>query len=126
MPSEEDEKNDPQKADEIYESCIMYLRNATRDKKKFSLVFEENINYGFRRNMYGLRKFGIITSSINICGIFLIYYFIENIQDLVWIISNLILSTILLIIWTLIINSDWVKVTADAYAERLLETIDSL
>ena len=31
---------------------------------KFPLVYEENCNYGFRRNMFGLRPIGIAVSVI--------------------------------------------------------------
>src|SRR5262249_33815869 len=33
-------------------------------KDKYPLVFEENCNYGFRRNMYGLRPIGIAVSAV--------------------------------------------------------------
>ena len=34
------------------------LREATRDTSRFPLVFAENANYGFRRNLWGLRPIG--------------------------------------------------------------------
>ena len=36
----------------------------TRIDPKFPLVFEENCNYGFRRNMYGMRLIGLSVASI--------------------------------------------------------------
>ena len=51
-----DERQDQSKTDSIYERWTNYLREATRD---YHLVQQENINYGFRRNLFGLRVIGI-------------------------------------------------------------------
>ncbi len=45
----------PDKADAFYQRCGTWLREQTRDKDKFNILFEENKTYGFRRNLYGLR-----------------------------------------------------------------------
>lgn len=42
-------------ADTFYEACGTWLRTNTRDAKKFSLLFGENVSYGFRRNLFGLK-----------------------------------------------------------------------
>lgn len=62
IPSALEEANNPEIADEIYDACTSFLRGVTRDKDKFSLVFEENCNYGFRRNLWGMKRIGIITT----------------------------------------------------------------
>lgn len=62
-PTEQDEARDPTAADRFYERGATWLREATRDQKKFKLVFEENMTYGFRRNLLGLKKSAI---SLNI------------------------------------------------------------
>lgn len=41
--------------DGFYETCGIWLRDQTRDAKKFPLVFGELVTYGFRRNLFGLR-----------------------------------------------------------------------
>ena len=51
LPTENEEKDNPEKADERYDSAIEYLIEHTRDKIKYSLVYKENIAYGFVRNM---------------------------------------------------------------------------
>lgn len=35
-----------------------FLREQTRDPKMFPIVYEENVNYGFRRNLLGLKPTG--------------------------------------------------------------------
>jgi hypothetical protein len=54
------EQADPAAADSFYERCGNWLRERTRDQKKFKLVFEENVTYGFRRNLLGLKWPGLI------------------------------------------------------------------
>jgi hypothetical protein len=54
-PTVQQESANPQNADTFYEACGTWLRANTRDPKKFSLLFNENVGYGFRRNLFGLR-----------------------------------------------------------------------
>ena len=53
MPSPEEEAQDPQAADHVYDSCVKYLIQKTRDHKQFPLLFHENVSYGFRRDLLG-------------------------------------------------------------------------
>ena len=55
-PTEADELADPAAADAFYDRCGAWLRENTRDTKKFNLLFNENITYGYRRNLLGLRR----------------------------------------------------------------------
>ena len=57
--SSEAESDDQQVADKFYEQCGVWLRENTRDVKKFSLLFSENVTYGFRRNIFGLKRLAI-------------------------------------------------------------------
>jgi hypothetical protein len=168
VPNKDEEKANPEESDKIYDSYIKILLNKTRD---VPLVFQENCNYGFRRNLLGMRTFGLITSSL---GIFLNTAFILNIIGLVnigkkcqehnsmqellepflpqiidssncqkddWIqilltylkhaditiISLGLFGSILLsIFWLLCVNSNWVKLAADTFANRLLEASENL
>ena len=54
-PTPEDEKADPCVADGFYKRANDWLRENTRDTKKFKILFEENVTYGFRRNLLGLK-----------------------------------------------------------------------
>jgi len=54
-PTPEDEVCDTASADAFYDRCGVWLREHARDKTKYGVLFEENITYGFRRNLYGLR-----------------------------------------------------------------------
>ncbi|WP_454014290.1 hypothetical protein [Aquamicrobium terrae] len=63
-PSAEEEERDPAAADAFYDRCGVWLREHTRDKAKFRILFEENMTYGFRRNLYGLRWLGLALNAL--------------------------------------------------------------
>lgn len=65
MPTAQEEKTDPQAADDAYGAAARMLRDLTRGKE-YSLLLKENISYGFRRNMYGARKLGWAISFVGI------------------------------------------------------------
>lgn len=54
-PSPVEEEADQSAADAFYGQCGNWLRENTRDTKKFPLLFGENVTYGFRRNLFGVR-----------------------------------------------------------------------
>ncbi|WP_338893839.1 hypothetical protein [Sinorhizobium meliloti] len=73
-PTPEQEAADPAGADAFYVSCGDLLRGRTRDQSRFSLLFAENVSYGFRRNLYGLRYPGLVLNALTVAGsIWLIY-----------------------------------------------------
>lgn len=63
-PSAEDEAQDQESADKFYEQCGIWLRQATRDAKKFPILFNENATYGFRRNLLGVKWFALILNIL--------------------------------------------------------------
>jgi hypothetical protein len=63
-PSAEDEAADQEAADAFYEQCGVWLRENTRDTKKFPLVFSENVTYGFRRNLLGVKWIGLAVNVV--------------------------------------------------------------
>lgn len=58
-PTREEEIQNPDRATRFYRQCYTWLRENTRDIEKFKVLFNELINYGFRRNLLGLKLFGI-------------------------------------------------------------------
>lgn len=129
LPSYQEEQNDSTDADQVYESCAKYLISKTRDTKKYNLLFKENINYGFRRNLWGMKswallivfisivihtfyatqKFSIPLNTISSSDFFLFIFFIAS-----------------ALFWIFIIRKDWVKIPSFAYAERLYESLNDL
>lgn len=54
-PSEDEERTDPVRAREFYLGAGNWLREHARDSRIFRILFEENVTYGFRRNLLGLK-----------------------------------------------------------------------
>jgi len=72
-PTEQDELNDKVSADRFYSRCTVVLRDRTRDTERFKLVFEENVTYGFRRNLLGLKHPTLVLDCL--IGLICIYVF---------------------------------------------------
>ena len=130
MPTPSEENVDPEAADHTYEAATKALIAATRDRDKFPLVYKENVNYGFRRNLWGLRPLGLILSTCGalICLVKLLLS--ERLHsELVPNIDLFVASSACLVLvglWGLWITKSWVRIPAEAYAERLFETCELL
>jgi hypothetical protein len=58
------EMSNQAEADQVYRAWTKYLIRKTRDRKVHSLIFKESVSYGFRRNLWGLKKWGIAFSIV--------------------------------------------------------------
>ncbi|MCY1191561.1 hypothetical protein D9M72_28040 [compost metagenome] len=69
-PTLEDEKSDPERAADFYRSANAWLREETRDHVKYDLLFGENVTYGFRRNLLGLKPTALLCNLVVLvlCG----------------------------------------------------------
>lgn len=128
IPTPEEEKRDPQKADFVYEACTRYVINRTRDRRKFPLIFHENVNYGFRRNLWGLKPFGILFALIGLatCGLklWLDWRATQRVTGEAALSAAFNLS--LLLFWLFWVTPAWVRIPADAYSARLYDSCDQL
>lgn len=127
-PSAEQERTDPTAADQIYTAWSAYLRVNTRDTKKYFLLFQENVNYGYRRNVWGLRPIGIIATTICFAIATIWSYHLYRVAGTVTneAVAALAFTFLFLLFWIFRFSSDWVRVPADAYAERLAETVETI
>ncbi|WP_080436233.1 hypothetical protein [Burkholderia ubonensis] len=66
-PTAEEELASQNTADAFYEQCGVWLRQNTRDTKKFPLLFAENITYGFRRNLLGVKWLALALNLLVVC-----------------------------------------------------------
>lgn len=133
LPSFDEEKANPDFADEAYRSATEQLISLTRDTKKFSLLFKELIAYGFNRNMYGARWVGSAI-CLTAMAIVLIHAHvvglttpsmnpgkIEGMSIGEWITFGISLG--LLLTWLFHFTGHTVKGAGIAYAKRLLECL---
>jgi hypothetical protein len=128
LPSESEEREDPTAADEQYEAAIVQLIARTRDRRNFPLVFEENANYGFRRNSLGLRPSGVAVCLVTllVSGVLMTFGagpFRTRVEHFGWPAAA---SILLGAFWLSVVNRNWVRVPADAYAGRLVEAAYTL
>ena len=115
-------------ADAVYAAWSNYLRIHTRDTKKYGLLLKENVSYGYRRNLWGLRPIGIaISVSCGIaCGVRL-YVLRESTNAFDGPLAAAIgVSVLFLFLWVYRFTQHWVRVPADAYAERLAGATETL
>ena len=127
LPSLENEIKNYVEAIEKYQACTNFLREHTRDTNKFSLLFAENINYGFRRNLWGLKSIGVTVAVIfSIASSLVLYHDITTHSPHMVSSIATTFNISLLSIWLFIINPDWVRVPAQAYAERLITSCENI
>ncbi|MEK7874780.1 MAG: hypothetical protein AAB325_01160, partial [Pseudomonadota bacterium] len=100
----------------------------TRDTKKYGLLFQENVSYGYRRNVWGLRPIGISICAVCcvIVGAYMFQLYQTEAQVGAEAAAALVFDLILLVLWLFRFSADWVRIPADAYAERLAETVETV
>jgi len=112
----------------VCESSVKWLREATRDTKKFPLVFAENTNYGFRRNLLGVKPAALFLSIASLLAVGIHAWIAGNgelgsvpVQS--WLAGGV--AFVGLLFWIFVVTPDFVKTTAFAYATALLAACDS-
>ena len=122
------EEQHPGLADQRYEGAIKYLLEATRDRKKFPLLFEELKSYGFRRNLWGMKTVGLVLSifSLIVFSLYIIaaLYQAETVKPILF--WGTIANLIIILFWIVCVKPSWVRDVADAYAVQLLAACDKL
>ncbi len=129
FPSAEEEIQDPERADLLYDTATRRLRELTRDRSRFPLVFEENCNYGFRRNLWGMRPFGLSLAlcATSLMGVYLAVKTLsqgERVLVAEW--ASLAVATLWSLLWWRLVTPEWVESVARTYAERLLGAVEVL
>ena len=126
LPTKEEEEQNPIKADDIYDSCTKYLISKTRDTTKYNLLFKENISYGFRRNLWGMKIWALVILFFStIVHLTLATNFFSNISFKPNKDSYLYIGFLMVFIfWIFIVTPNWIRIVADEYAKRLYETLE--
>lgn len=143
VPTRDEEEKDPANADASYASAVKWLQERCRGKT-YPLVEKENAEYGFRRNLRGMKPIGIaccvVAVAVSILAIGLAHDGIASaiaslspvsiLHALVAVRPAAIGATIVDIIaifgWLFVVTDNWVRDAADQYARALLANCDSM
>ena len=125
LPSPDEEIRAPGDAHDTYQACTAFLISRTRDDR---ILFQENMNYGFRRNLWGLKPVGITLSAGSAAAVGLrLHREFQNTSLLDPLLAGVdVLNILMLILWVAWITPAWVIIPARAYAERLLDALDRM
>jgi hypothetical protein len=130
LPTADEERADPAGADHAYQAAITVLIARTRGRRKeYPLIFVENCNYGFRRNMLGLRPWGrLLAAAAGIVALAAIATRLAGLVNISLALAGAVLavSAAATVIWWRVVTPNWVQPVAQAYAERLLEAAETL
>ena len=142
-PSAEQERADPKAADGMYASAVKWLQEGCRGKA-FPLVEKENAEYGFRRNLRGLKPIGIAAcmAALLISALAVIWRYNSVIPAISSLSMPLLLKALAaikpaaigaicvdlaaLVAWFAIVRDDWVRDAGDQFARALLACCDTL
>jgi hypothetical protein len=128
LPSLADEEDQPLAADAKYEVATDILRERTRGEQ-FPLVRAEVANYGYRRNLYGCRVFGIAVAALVAAAEVVLS--VLGIRDQVDVSPVLMIlaagiSLVSLVAWITLVTPAFVKRAGDRYAEALMAAAGSV
>ncbi|BEP46229.1 hypothetical protein GmRootV15_68180 (plasmid) [Variovorax sp. V15] len=134
MPTAQEERADPARADDVYNGVAKRLRELTRNNK--GLLFKENIAYGFHRNMLAMKPVGIVTSLMGLAYGLIIAKALQlsplqfapiHLADPGLAATlTLLVSVALLAAWLLYFNRKAVLHIGFSYAEQLFECLTAL
>lgn len=130
-PTANEEEFNPAKANDFYRAANAWLRDRTRDTSKFSMLFGENITYGFRRNLLGLKKIAIICNVLVLGFCSAVFYLklsyfvaLPRLEEkLVIVMAAVLLHTAYMII---AVNKKAVWQASRAYGRQLILSCDTL
>ena len=123
LPTAEQEVADPAAADEAYETAATVLREKTRNADEHGMVKTEVTHYGFRRNLYGCRPFGVAVAAV--CALAEVVLALLGSRNIVetnvpLMVVAAVASGIWLAGWVLVITPTFVRRSADRYADSLI------
>lgn len=136
MPSADEEKLDSESADDFYRGATAWIKEKTRDTKKHSHLFRENIAFGFHRNALGLKWYGVSVAAIctiwtlgavgviSLSAPYLDFTAFKTFSGSQ--IITLCVAIAFLFLWGFRVTEGAVKRAAFAYAERLWQCCDHL
>ena len=129
LPTAEEEARDPKAADRLYEAGCAWLLAQTRDTKRFALLFEENVNYGFRRNFWAMKPLALTASMVTLAASAAVIgwsWFSIGTEPSAETAAAAVLIAVYVGFVLVRVQRDWVRIPAIGYARQLLAACDML
>ena len=122
VPTREEQDRDGAASDVHWEACTEELIRRTRDRVRFPLVFEGLVQYGYRRNLLGLKCLGLPLSvaGFAVCS-WRVWLTAPETPGAAVAASASVLCLGLIYIWVVWVRERTVAVAANRYARYLLE-----
>lgn len=121
LPSRRDEQRDPTNSDIRYDDAVRRCLPKL-DKDKHPLLFAENMGYGFRRNVCGLKPAALVI----VTGSLALNLYLAARSGIVVSPVPIALTGLLVFVaatWLLVVRERWVREQAETFAERFYVSI---
>ena len=121
LPSIEQEKSDPKSAADELLVAVRWLLEYTRPTAAATLLLDENISYGFARNLLGLKPYGLVISGIACLAS--VWLLLGTPSGSTTFLPGSILcavSFLALLYWILLVTEKSVEKASQVYAEKIL------
>lgn len=126
--TDERDRADPTGSRRTIEQYVTHLRERTRDRQRFPIVFDANVGYGFRRNVLGLRPVGLVvagaTAAASIGALVLVLRG-DLERPVTGVVLALGVAATAAVMW-MRASSEWVRVQANRYADALLAAAEAI
>lgn len=123
VPTRADQARDPAGSDQAFDSCVDWLREQTRDDK---LLLEENIEFGFRRNLLAIKAPAL--AILLLCGVADLLALVLRPHPSTEHLSICVLVAagygVLALAWINVVRMEWVVDASWGYASRILAMAD--
>jgi hypothetical protein len=141
FPTVQEEQASPTAANAIYDSAVRWLKERARGNE-FAMVHRENAQYGFRRNLRGLKPFALTLCVLTL--VVMTLAILNNVPGLVdfvrtmnlaalakvasdlgpAILSAFAINMFAVLVWVFVVTKRWVREAGIHYAYALLAVCD--
>jgi hypothetical protein len=122
-PSPQEELNDANTTDRRYDMAARFLIERTTERTRFPKVFAHNCGYGFRRNLLGLRFYGLASSVLAVgIGLWLIKSSVVAVSSVLALAAGI----AGVVVFSLVVTQSFVRRSAFEYAIHLISASDSM
>lgn len=125
-PSIAAENADLAASDRAYDSYGAWLRENTRDRSRFQILSKENITYGFRRNLLGLKLVALSLNLFVVAISLFTYVIIPEIATSKKLVFILIVAALHALYFLVVVSRDSVIEAANVYARQLILSCEQI